>query len=100
MPIMADPVAVLKERGVSEDKIIEYQAAFHLFDIDGSGVINVANLSSLLNGTFGGYLEPTSGPPFQPLHGRTDGWLDGLVECVGSVSCLPSFADVVPQQGP
>ena len=71
---MADPVAVLKERGVSEDKIIEYQAAFHLFDIDGSGVINVANLSSLLNGTFGGYLEPTRGPPVRLLDGWMHGW--------------------------
>ena len=48
-----DPVSLLKEKGLSEDKIVEYQAAFHLFDGGGRGVIDASSLGGLLNGTFG-----------------------------------------------
>jgi Ca2+-binding EF-hand superfamily protein len=41
---MSDPIAALKQRGLSEDKIVEFQAAFHLLDVDGSGVITTDNL--------------------------------------------------------
>ena len=51
-PLCQDPVSALKEKGLSEDKIIEYQAAFQLFD-GGRGVIDVSSLGVLLNGTFG-----------------------------------------------
>lgn len=48
-----DPVAALKGKGLSEDKIVEYQAAFQLFDGGGRGFIDITTLGGLLNGTFG-----------------------------------------------
>ncbi len=59
-PSVQDAIAQLKEKGLSEDKIVEYQAAFQLFDGGGRGIIDVSTLGSLLNGTFGVCATPCS----------------------------------------
>ena len=50
---MANPVARLREKGLSTDRIEEYMAAFSVFDTSKSGKISAADLESLLNGKFG-----------------------------------------------
>ena len=68
--IHQDSIGVLKEKGLSEDKIIEYQAAFQLFDGGGRGVIDVTTLGGLLNGTFGGSPPLGFPPPYRVAHSR------------------------------
>lgn len=43
----------LKEKGIGQDKIEEYKAAFDMFDTDRSGKITVAKLGGILNDRFG-----------------------------------------------
>ncbi len=56
-------MSALKDKGLSEDKIVEYQAAFQLFDGGGRGVIDVSTLGGLLNGTFGTLCLPLTSNP-------------------------------------
>jgi len=46
-------VAILREKGMSLDKIEEYKAAFNLFDPEGAGVITTESLRKILNDSFG-----------------------------------------------
>lgn len=43
----------LKEKGIGQDKVEEYKAAFDMFDTDRSGRITVAKLGAVLNDRFG-----------------------------------------------
>jgi Ca2+-binding EF-hand superfamily protein len=50
---MEESIKKLRARGVPEDRIDEYQAAFSLFDVDSSGFITKDKLSFVLNSNFG-----------------------------------------------
>ena len=44
-----DPISQLKEKGIDDDKIVEYQAAFQMFDVFGRGVFGTAELTEVLS---------------------------------------------------
>lgn len=44
-----DPISTLKAKGIEEDKVVEYQAAFQMFDVYNRGYFDENDLKELLS---------------------------------------------------
>ncbi len=44
-----DPISTLKAKGIEEDKVVEYQAAFQMFDVYNRGFFDENDLKELLS---------------------------------------------------